>query len=228
MAYDRGLARSIVCAAMIGLVALPAHAEFPPDGADADPNNPAVASGIYPMPTRDGVGMKYVFYFDCGIGMWIGVAVTSYTQSEFTATLGPGREFPSGPPPGARRDPANHRHAIDPATGADYILRDGTWHNSRTGAVVTSPKLCTGTSFVPARPRPKGVAENAAPVDRPLFPDAYRPPIGATDSAPAPKPDKLPGQPAYLPNAAHGVLDPSAGPVRIAIPRPNGKTDVLH
>ena len=206
----------------------PARAEFPPDGAVADSNNPAIASGVYPLPTPDGQGLKYVFYFDCGVGMWIGVAVTGPDSSP--VQLLKGREFPSGPPPGAQRDMSDANHAINKTTGEDFVLRGGGWRDVKTGALMESPRLCSMASHAPARPSIKEQSDaDHVSQAKPLFPDAYRPPLGESPIAP-PKPDKLPSRSIYIPVANRGLqtLNPEQGPIRISIPRPDGRFDVLH
>ena len=213
--------------------ATPACAEFPPDGAVADPNNLAIASGIYPMPTHDGFGHKYVFYFDCGIGMWIGVAVTGSDdgQAQLLNPTGPAREFPSGPPPGSQRDAADQNRAFNKTTGEEFVYRGGSWSDSKTGALVKSPKLCSAAASAPGRPRTKDASDGGQALDeKPLFPDAYQSPFGEQASRSPQKPNKLPSRPSYVPVADYGsgTLNPSQGPIRISVPRPDGRTDILH
>jgi hypothetical protein len=226
--------RSALGIAALAFLSLgPARAEFPPDGAVADPNNGAIASGIYPLPTRDGQGLKYVFYFDCGIGMWIGVAVSGSDsgQTQRLNATGRGREFPSGPPPGSERDPADLNHAFNLHTGETFVLRDGDWSDTKTGALIKSPKLCSAASHAPSRPTAKEPAATGAVAgENPLFPDAYRPPLGDPPASAPQKPDKLPSRSVYIPSANGGSnpLNPAQGPIRISIPRPDGHIDVLH
>jgi len=223
--------RRLLCAmlALASLGAAPANAEFPPDGAVADPNNAAIASGIYPLPTRDGVGVKYVFYFDCGIGMWIGVAVTGSDNSQ--VQLLKGRQFPSGPPPGSQRDTADANHAFNRMTGEEFVLREGGWREAKSGALVKSARLCTMTSHAPARPSSRDLADTDHVSEaKPLFPDAYRPPLGDSSINAPQKPDKLPSRSVYIPVANRGMrtLNPDQGPIRISVPRPDGRFDILH
>jgi hypothetical protein len=226
------LRRAALCVTLLALLSLRpefARAEFPPDGAVADPNNQAIASGIYPMPTRDGPGLRYVFYFDCGIGMWIGVAVSGPDSSR--AQLLKGQEFPSGPPPGAERDAADRNHASNKTTGEDFVFRGGDWRDAKTGASVKSPRLCATASHAPARPSINDVTDTDHLSEaKPLFPDAYRPPLGESAISAAQKPDNLPSQSVYIPVAKLGMhtLNPDQGPIRISIPRPDGRLDVLH
>jgi hypothetical protein len=230
---NRNLLRRLTCCvamlADLGLGAAPARAEFPPDGAVADPNNVAIASGVYPMSTPDGLGVKYVFYFDCGIGMWIGVAVTGSDNGQ--VQLLKGREFQSGPPPGSQRDAADGNHAFNRTTGEDFVLRAGGWRDAKTGALVKSPRLCTMTSHAPARPSTKDLTDSGrAEGENPLFPDAYRPPLGEAPIGAAQKPNKLPSRSVYIPVANRGMrtLNPDQGPIRISVPRPDGRFDILH
>ena len=207
--------------ATLTLGAGPACAEFPPDGAVADPNNPAIASGVYPMQTRDGVDRKYVFYFDCGVGMWIGVAVASLDQGAMHPgnRLGPGREFPSGPPPGSDRDPSNQNRALNLHTGDTFVFQSGEWKNSATGELIRSPKLCSSAAFSPAPPASK--AEKRAGGDKdsqPLFPDAYRSPLATLNPKPTPNTSKLPPRSIYIRDGRSRNFDPSQGPVRISVP----------
>jgi len=230
LAVDR-LWRSALCVTTLTLLSVgvaPALAEFPPDGAVADPNNAAIASGIYPLPTRDGLGVNYVFYFDCGIGMWIGVAVTGSDNGQ--VQLLKGREFSSGPPPGSQRDTVDGSHAFNRMTGEDYVLREGSWRDTKTGALVKSPRLCTMTSHAPARPSTTDSTETGRVGESPLFPDAYRPPLGESPTSAPQKSDKLPSRSVYIPDANRGFrnLNPDQGPIRISVPRPNGSFDVLH
>lgn len=211
--------------------AVPARAEFPPDGAVADRNNPAIASGIYPTPTLDGIGLKYVFYFDCEVGMWIGVAVSGSGEAQLLNSTGPGHEFPSGPPSGSVRDAADRNHAVNKSTGENFVLRDGSWRNAKTGASVKSPKLCPTSASDAVNPRTKDVVDSAlTAVEEPLFPDAYQSPLGEPANSSLQKPNKLPSPPVYVPDAGHGLrtLNPSQGPVRISVPLPSGKLDIVH
>lgn len=232
MLAENRLRRTALCITMLAFWSMgiePASAEFPPDGAVADPNNVAIASGIYPTPTPDGLGLRYVYYFDCAIQMWIGVAVSGSDYS--SAQLLKGREFPSGPPPGSQRDAADATHAFNKTTGEDFVLRGGTWKDAKTGAVVTSPKICPAMSRAPAHPTANALTDtDGSSAAKPLFPDAYRPPLGESPSSAPQKPDKLPSRSVYIPVANRGfqTLNPDQGPIRISVPRPNGSFDVLH
>lgn len=230
------LRRSAWCVAMLAFVvfaAVPASAEFPPYGAMADPNNPAIASGVYPDPTRDGIWLNYVFYFDCGIGTWIGVAVAGAENGETppSSVTGRGREFPLGPPPEAERDATDPNHAFNRSTGEDFVFRDGSWRNSKSGALAKSPKLCPAAADANARPlRKTSTGSGQVLNEKPLFPDAYRPPQGEPATSSPQKPNKLPSRSVYIPAADHGfrTLNPSQGPIRISVPRPGGRLDILH
>ena len=226
------LRRVELCATALAFLCIglgPARAEFPPDGAVADPNNLAIASGIYPMPTPDGQGLRYVFYFDCGVGAWIGVAVSGSANGP--VQLLKGREFPAGPPPGSERDVADQNHAINKATGEDFEFRGGVWKDAKTGVPVKSPRLCTTASHAPARPSIQEPTDaDHTSEAKPLFPDAYRPPFAVSSTSAPPKPDKLPLRSVYIPVANRGMqtLNPEQGPIRISILRPDGHVDVLH
>ena len=70
-----GLAMSAL--AIVVFCALPSRAEFPPEGAFLDPQNPAIATGDYPSATNSGAKAHYVFYFDCGKRTWITLCLPS-------------------------------------------------------------------------------------------------------------------------------------------------------
>src|SRR5689334_560436 len=89
------LAFAMVCA-------VPARAEFPPEGAVADAQNPSIATGDYPGPTQNHAMTHYVFYFDCAKRAWIGVATSASGRAGNSSLRG--REFSPGPPTGAKRD----------------------------------------------------------------------------------------------------------------------------
>jgi hypothetical protein len=171
--------------------ALPARAEFPPEGAIADPSNPATATGSLPDPKHAGTALPYVFYFDCAKNIWIGVAVSTQTNNGAVAlsAVGAARQFPPGPPPGAKLDVHNPDRAINPASGHSFSLRDGNWVDAKSGAIVKSPKLCA--SDVP----PVKSAPAAAPVSR--SPDDHAPPA-PQPVGPAAKPDHLPPPPSVI------------------------------
>ena len=223
----RRLGRSACGAATIVLglcVTAPARAEFPPYGAVADAGNPAIASGRYPDPTRDGLWLNYVFYFDCGIGMWIGVAVTASDNgaSSLANRAGRGEEFPPGPPPGAQRDAGDPNHAFNHKTSANFVFQHGDWIDTKTGLLEKSPKLCLQAPHAPAPPKRRDTEGLLRVSDeQPLFPDAYRGPMSGRIAAAPEKPNRLPSRPAYVPFDAHGVrtMNPEQGPIKIAIPR---------
>ncbi|HTP78617.1 MAG TPA: hypothetical protein VMJ73_16765 [Rhizomicrobium sp.] len=169
------------------LASAPARAEFPPEGATADPSNPATATGSLPDPKHAGTTIPYVFYFDCSKNLWIGVAVAAQTNKAGVAVnaVGPARQFPPGPPPGAKLDPHNPNRAI--ANARSFVLRDGNWYDGKTGAIVKSPKLCAPEA-APAKP--------AAPPTPP--PDDKAPPAPQPVS-PASNPNNLPPPPSVNP-----------------------------
>jgi hypothetical protein len=139
------VARAIAVAVAL---AYPARAEFPPEGAIPDPNNASIATGDYPSPTRDGVALHTVFYFDCGTRNWVGVSVkvSSGVQNSPAEAAGPGRKYPPGPPTGSKRDSADPNHAYNKSTGQNFAFRDGNWIDLKTGKLVMAPKLCPDTA----------------------------------------------------------------------------------
>jgi len=157
-----------------------ARGEFPPEGAVTDPNNPSVASGEYPDPAHNGVTRHYVFYFDCGKRVWIGVSVAEGNQSAPPQAVGKGREFPSGPPPGAKVDAGNSNHASLTGSGQTFSLRQGIWFDVKTGKPVVSPNLC------PVTP------------DQKLIKRSKNSEHGVENQ----QPDQLPPPPQFLPNPA--------------------------
>jgi len=87
------------------------------------------------------------------------------------------------------------------------------------------------TSHAPARPSSKDLTDTDHVSEaKPLFPDAYRPPLGDSSISAPQKPDKLPSRSVYIPVANRGMhtLNPDQGPIRISVPRPDGSFDVLH
>ena len=121
----------------------------------------------------------------------IGVAVSTQTNNGAVAlsAVGAARQFPPGPPPGAKLDVHNPDRAINPASGHSFSLRDGNWVDAKSGAIVKSPKLCA--SDVP----PVKSAPAAAPVSR--SPDDHAPPA-PQPVGPAAKPDHLPPPPSVI------------------------------
>lgn len=169
--------------ALASLSNLPARAEFPPEGATSDPNNPSVASGDYPDPAHSGTMRHFIFYFDCGKRDWIGVSVagTKGDQAAPPQAVGKGREFPSGPPPGSKVDTANSTRASIAGSGQTLSLRQGTWFDAKTGKPIASPNLCPGGS-------PDHTVNKTSK--------------SSDGTASDQKPDQLPPPPHYLPDPA--------------------------
>ena len=192
--------------AMLGLcmlalavsAALPASAEFPPEGAVPDPNNPLTATGEFPSPKHDGATLPYVFYFDCGKRKWIGVAVTGAKPNQTSApsAMGPAREYPPGPPTGSKLDGADPAHATNRATGEHFALRAGDWVDAKTGTAAKSPKLCSEASGVTAQPAVKN--KSGTGQGEPLHADGPPPPTITPVRGPDKKPDNLPPPPSYI------------------------------
>ena len=126
-----------------------AYAEFPPEGAVPDPDNPSVATGDLPDSSHKGTLRHYIFYFDCGKRDWIGVSVagTAASPSSPPQAVGLGREFQPGPPLGAKMTSSN---SAVTASGQSFVLEKGSWVDVRTKKPVRSPGLCPGS--VPRRP----------------------------------------------------------------------------
>jgi hypothetical protein len=179
----------------------PAYAEFPPEGAVSDPNNPSIASGDLPDPSHKGVLLHYIFYFDCGKRDWIGVSVTNTEASPSSPpqAVGLGRKFPPGPPLGSKIVSGNR--AIVAATGQTFVLQSSGWFDVKTKKPMRSPNLCP-EGAVPHEHRP---TQNATDPERGSERDAAG--IGVDKvppSGPMPKndqkPDQLPPPPEYLPD----------------------------
>ena len=190
---NRRLAVSCFCVVGLALfVALPVRAEFPPDGAVADPTNPWTATGNLPDAKHGGSLVPYVFYFDCTKKLWIGVAVAGSKGGEEAApnAVGTAREFPPGPPTGAKLDGHDPKRAVNRTTGRAFAMRDGNWVDAKSGAVVKAPKLCSGANDVPTV-KDKPISEE------PRLPEQQGPaspvPVG-----PEPKSDLLPPPPKVI------------------------------
>jgi hypothetical protein len=184
----RQVRRALGCLYALAVsVALPAHAEFPPEGAVSDPNNPSVASADYPDPAHKEVTRHFIFYFDCGKRDWIGVPVagTNGKNSAPPQTVGKGKEFPSGPPPGSKYVVGKSDRAVNAGSGGTFALRQGVWFDAKTGKPVMSPKLCPGAPTASDQTVVKS-PKNSAP---------------GTDTA---KADQLPPPPKYLRDHADG------------------------
>ena len=171
--------------------ALPARAEFPPEGAVADPTNPSTATGNLPDPKHAGTLLPYVFYFDCGKRQWIGVAVAGPKDKQSTApsAVGTARQFAPGPPPGAKLDAHDPTHAANHASGQAFALRDGNWTDVKTGVAVKSPKLCANDVPV-TKTKPAG-GDDIPPPDQ-------QAPASPQPIAPQNKPDHLPPPPDFI------------------------------
>jgi len=130
----------VVAFALGVLLASAARAQFPPEGATSDPSNPSIAAGDIPDPSQKGVVHHYVFYFDCVRRDWIGTSVPNATKPSPSTVVG--KEFPSGPPTGAKRLLHNPDTATDAATGLVYRLQNGSWYEAKTGKISPPPKLC--------------------------------------------------------------------------------------
>ena len=182
------------------LLASPAHAEFPPEGATSDPSNPSIASGEVPDPSHKGVLRHFIFYFDCGRGDWIGTSVTDTktTSAGPPRTKGVGGEFLSGPPLGSKRVSRNPEIATDAATGQTFRLQNGKWFNAKTGKLMRSPKLCPERLAPPVLRPPQnpgsehgsGQGSSVLPIDK--LPPAHTP------SHKEQEPDQLPPPPKFL------------------------------
>ena len=185
---------AVSCPGAFGLAlfaAMPARAEFPPEGAVADPTNPSTATGNLPDSKHAGTLLPYVFYFDCGKRQWIGVAVAGPKDKQSTApsAVGTARQFPPGPPPGAKLDAHDPTRAANHTSGQSFTLRDGNWVDVKTGADVKSPKLCAN-DMPPVKTKPAGSADPATP--------DQQAPAGPQPISPQNKPDHLPPPPDFI------------------------------
>jgi len=175
---------SLFVFAIAAVIAAPALAEFPPEGAVSDPNNPSVASADYQDPAHKNVTRHFIFYFDCRKRDWIGVSVAG-TEGQIAPpqAVGKGREFPSGPPPGSKYVVGNSDRALNIGNGGTFVLRQGVWFDVKTGKSVVSPRLCPGDSTAPVRANAN--QKDSATLD-------------------TPKPDQLPPPPQFLRNRVDG------------------------
>jgi len=175
--------------ALANVQSMSVRAEFPPEGAISDPNNPSIATGDYPDQAHNGVTRHYIFYFDCGKRDWIGVSVadTKGDRSAPPQAVGNGREFPSGPPPGSKYEAGSSNRATRIASGQTFSLRQGIWFDAKTAKPVTSPNLCPRSPF-----GQKAMKHSKGPDHGPPSADQSAP---ASDQ----KPDQLPPPPQYIP-----------------------------
>lgn len=163
---------SISLCALAVLFALPSKAEFPPEGAVADPRNPALATGDYSTSAQSKSNAKahYVFYFDCAKRMWIGVATS--TSGGAGSASPHGREFAPGPPTGARRDTSDPNRATNIVTHQTFAFSNGVWIDTKSRQVARSAKLCPN-SVAPSVHQP--ASEPPVPVKQEK-PDSLPPP----------------------------------------------------
>lgn len=195
-----GVASLIMAFAMNAVAIAQADAEFPPEGAVSDPNNPSIATGDLPDPSHKGTLRHYIFYFDCGKRDWIGVSVagTAGNPASPPQAVGLGREFPPGPPLGSKTVSGNPNHALT-ASGQSFVLEAGSWIDAKTNKPVRAPKLCPASIARPDR-RP---AEQATGVAH----DQGSAPTGGVKLPPAQparkdeqKGDQLPPPPTFVPS----------------------------
>lgn len=159
---------SICMLAVALFCTLPSKAEFPPEGAVLDQQNPALATGDYPNPTQRNSKAHYVFYFDCSKRMWIGVATSGSSGSSPLH----GRQFPPGPPTGAVRDASDPNHATNHVTHQTFEFSKGIWIDAKSRQVPRSVKLCPEAT-IPAGRKP---AVEPSPPTRAEKPDRLPPP----------------------------------------------------
>ena len=194
--YIRSAIGTLVALSLASFTLQKARGEFPPEGAVTDPKNPSIASGDLPDPSHKGALSHYIFYFDCGKHDWIGVSVTNNAKagaSSAPQAVGLGREFPPGPPLGAKTLSGSSDRAIVAATGQIFVLENGNWIDIKTKKTMRSPNLCPEAAISAkhaTRPEPSSQPASAG-VDK-LTPPA---PIPKSDQ----KPDQLPPPPKYVP-----------------------------
>lgn len=140
------------------LLSTPALAQFPPQGAVADPDNPAFATRTI-TESRLGASATIIrrYYYDCGKKRWVLVG----TETSFGITAPPvPSSYPPGPPPGSRREPGDPNRAFNPTTGQNFVHHKGQWIDVKNGQVIPEPKLCPEPEHVttpqppPAPPPP--------------------------------------------------------------------------
>lgn len=189
---------------MVAFALEKSRAEFPPEGAVTDPNNSSIATGDLPDPSHKGGLRHYIFYFDCTKRAWIGVSVTN-TKTDASSppqAVGLGREFPPGPPLGAKKLSGSSNRAIVAATGQTFVLENGSWLDTKTRKPMHSPNLCP-ENVVPRVQRPATSAASPSRGSQQGTPDVDKlPPSGPVPKS-EPKPDQLPPPPKDLSGPPH-------------------------
>jgi hypothetical protein len=189
----------LLAIALNALTVAPAYAEFPPEGAVSDPNNPSVATGDLPDPSHKGTLRHYIFYFDCGKRHWIGVSVTGTVASPASPpqAVGLGREFPPGPPLGSKTVNSNPSRAMS-ALGQAFVLENGSWFDAKTKKPVPSPKLCPATDHPGRRAAEQAPGSEHDQSSAGAGSDKLPPAQPARQNEQ--KPDQLPPPPKYMPS----------------------------
>ena len=141
----RGAPRSCYGLLPLALVwSFPAVAQFPPYGAVADPTNPSLAAGDYPVSGHPGINARRHFYYDCGRKRWVLLRIETPGLIGTTVQVGqPGNTYPPSPSPaGSRPDAGDPNRAFSPATGQNFARQNGNWVDVRTGETIRPPNLC--------------------------------------------------------------------------------------
>jgi len=201
MNYARFCAAGSAALVIVALSSFPAAAQFPPEGAVADPTNPQIAIrdiaspiGVYHIVTK--------YYYDCTKKRWVlvsfewkkgGTSVLGGAAETIPAPKGqekfrPASSLPSGPPPGAKREAGDPDRASNPTIGQNFAFEDGKWIDVKTGQAVTPPNLCPDpparttppTTKSPPKHTTKESRRTTSPPAR-TSPPAYKQPPGRPD-----------------------------------------------
>lgn len=145
---------------LLGPLSQRAAAEFPPEGAVADPDNPSKADKTtinrYPGMTTRTIDH---YYYDCLKKKWVWVSQELWKKEGNDPEVltpnphGQGGDLDSSPyPPGASKQGDNPNQRYDPKSGNTYNYdpRTDAWTDSFTGRVV-SHKLCPPCPPCPER-----------------------------------------------------------------------------
>jgi hypothetical protein len=138
----------------------PAAAQFPPQGAVADPNNPSIATRTIVSPL-EAYSIVTKYYYDCTKKKWVLVSFewrakgTSVFSGEGSAPVPtpkggenyrPASTLNSGPPPSFKGEIGDPNRAFNPTTGQNVVRRKDNWIDVKTGQVIVAPKLCPETA----------------------------------------------------------------------------------
>jgi hypothetical protein len=133
---------------LLAVAVSPGAAQFPPQGATADPDHPNIATlTIDTTTTLSGLTVVTIsYYYDCSKKAWVVTRVDA--TNPLNQPGGPsaipikvGDTAPPGPPPGSKREPGDPNHAFNSTTGQNFVFNKGKWIDTKTGKEVAEPKL---------------------------------------------------------------------------------------